>query len=98
MKDNKIDKENKENIPNNESLRAPASNKDIQTLFAQEEKKYNWTSNNDKCRVAIMNHIWSYERENYKIFDCPHYIYSEYGKQAPGYRIVKCEKYFYKIY
>ena len=31
MKDNKIDEEDKENIPNNEPLRAPANNKDIQT-------------------------------------------------------------------
>ena len=31
MKDNKIDKENKEKIPDNKPLRAPASNKDIQT-------------------------------------------------------------------
>ena len=29
MKDNKIDEENKENIPDNKLLRAPASNKDI---------------------------------------------------------------------
>ena len=32
MKNNKIDEENKENILNNEPLRALASNKDIQTL------------------------------------------------------------------
>ena len=40
MKDNKIDKENKENIPNNKLLRVLASNKVIQTLFIQEEEKY----------------------------------------------------------
>ena len=34
MKDNKIDKENKENIPDNEPPRALASNKDVQTLPA----------------------------------------------------------------
>ena len=32
MKDNKVDKENKENISDNEPPRALASNKDIQTL------------------------------------------------------------------
>ena len=48
MKDNKIDKENKENIPNNEPPRAPASNKDIQTLPVQEEKEYSWTSDSVK--------------------------------------------------
>ena len=41
IKDNKIDEKNKENIPDNKPLRAPASNKDIQTLFAQEEEEYN---------------------------------------------------------
>ena len=41
MKDNKIDKENKENIPNNEPLKVLASNKDIQTLSAQEKEEYN---------------------------------------------------------
>ena len=40
MKDNKIDKENKENIPDNEPLRAPASNKDVQTSLAQKEEEY----------------------------------------------------------
>ena len=34
MKDNKIDEENKENIPDNELLRVLASNKDIQTSLA----------------------------------------------------------------
>ena len=34
MKDNKIDEENKENIPDNKPLRTLASNKDIQTLPA----------------------------------------------------------------
>ena len=57
MKDNKIDEENKENIPDNEPPRASASNKDIQTLPAQEEEEYSWTSDSDKRRVAIMNHI-----------------------------------------
>ena len=40
MKDNKINKENKENIPNNKPSRVPASNKIIQTLPTQEEKEY----------------------------------------------------------
>ena len=40
MKDNKIDEENKENIPDNEPPRASASNKDVQTLPAQEEEEY----------------------------------------------------------
>ena len=40
IKDNKIDEENKENIPDNEPLKTPASNKDVQTLFAQEEEEY----------------------------------------------------------
>ena len=50
MKDNKIDKENKENIPDNEPPRALASNKDVQTLPAQEEEEeeYSWTSDSDK--------------------------------------------------
>ena len=34
MKDNKIDEENKENIPDNEPPRASASNKDVQILPA----------------------------------------------------------------
>ncbi|PAV16026.1 RNA polymerase II associated 3 [Pyrrhoderma noxium] len=59
MKDNKINEENKENIPDNEPPRALASNKDVQTLPAQEKKEYSWTSDSDKHRVAIMNHIWS---------------------------------------
>ena len=45
-----------------------------------------------------MNHIWSYEGEDYKIFNCSYYTYSEYGKQALGYKIIKCKKYFYKVY
>ena len=57
MKDNKIDEENKENIPDNEPPRASTSKKDVQTLRAQEEEEYSWTSDSDKCRVAIMNHI-----------------------------------------
>ena len=97
MKDNKIDEENKENIPDNEPLRALASNKDIQILLAQEEEEYNWTSDSNKCRVAIMNHIWSCEGEDHKIFDCPHYTCSECGKQASGHGMVECEKYFCKI-
>ena len=40
MKDNKIDEENKENIPDSEPPRASASNKDVQTLPAQEEEEY----------------------------------------------------------
>ena len=48
MEDNKIDKENKENIPDSEPLRASASNKDVQTLPAQEEEEYSWTSDSDK--------------------------------------------------
>ena len=48
MKDNKIDEENKENIPNNEPLRALASNKDVQTSPVQEEEEYSWTSDSDK--------------------------------------------------
>ena len=57
MKDNKIDKENKKNISDNKPLRASASNKDIQTLPTQEEEEYSWTSDSDKCQIAIMNHI-----------------------------------------
>ena len=48
MKDNKIDKENKENIPNNKPPKASASNKDIQTLPVQKEEEYSWTSDSDK--------------------------------------------------
>ena len=96
MKDNKINEENKENIPDNEPLRASASNKDVQTLPAQEEEEYSWTSNSDKHQVAIMNHIWSCEGKDYKIFDCPHYTCGECSKQALGHRIVECGKYFYK--
>ena len=96
MKDNKIDEENKENIPDNEPPRASASNKDAQTLPAQEEKEYSWTSDSDKRRVAIMNHIWSYEGKDHKIFDCPHYTCGECGKQAPGHGMVECENYFCK--
>ena len=97
MKDNKIDKENKENIPDNEPPRASASNKDVQTLPTQEEEEYSWTSDSDKCRVAIMNHIWSCEGEDYKIFNCPHYTCGEFGKQAPGHGMVECKKYLCKI-
>ena len=59
MKDNKIDKEDKENIPDDEPPRAPANNKDVQTSPAQEEEEHSWTSDSDTRRVAIMNHIWS---------------------------------------
>ena len=97
MKDNKIDEEDKENIPDNEPLRAPANNKDVQTSPAQEEEEYSWTSDSDKRRVAIMNHIWSCEGEDHKIFDCPHYTCGECGKQAPGHGMVECEKYFCKM-
>ena len=48
MKDNKIDKEDKENIPDNEPLRAPANNKDVQTSPTQEKEEYSWTSDSDK--------------------------------------------------
>ena len=40
MKDNKIDKENKENILDNELSKTPANNKNIQTSSAQEEEEY----------------------------------------------------------
>ena len=56
MEDNKIDEENKENIPDNEPPRASASNEATQTLPIQ-EKEYSWTSNSDKRRIAIINHI-----------------------------------------
>ena len=95
IEDNKIDKENKENIPDNEPPRASASNEATQTSPAQEEE-YSWTSDSDKHQVAIMNHIWSCEGEDHKIFDYPHYTCGECGKQAPGYGMVKCEKYFCK--
>ena len=97
MKDNKIDEENKENIPDNEPPRASASSKNVQTLPAQEEEEYSWTSDSDKRRVAIMNHIWSCEGEDHKIFDCPHYTCGECGKQAPGHGMVECKKYFCKM-
>ena len=97
MKDNKIDEDNKENIPDSEPPRALASNKDVQTLPAQEKEEYSWTSDSDKCQVAIMNHIWSCEGKDHKILDCSHYTCSECSKQAPGYRIVECEKYFCKM-
>ena len=38
MEDNKVDKENKENIPDSEPLRVLTSNKAIQTSIIQEEK------------------------------------------------------------
>ena len=97
MKDNKIDKENKENIPDSKPLRASISNKDVQTSLTQEEEEYSWTSDSDKHQVAIINHIWSCEGEDHKIFDCPHYTCDECGKQAPGYRMVECKKYFCKM-
>ena len=40
MKDNKVDEENKENIPDSEPPRASASNKNVQTLPTQEEEEY----------------------------------------------------------
>ena len=79
IEDNKIDKENKENIPDNEPSKVSASNKATQTLPTQEEE-YSWTSNSDKWQVTIMNYIWSCKGEDHKIFDCPHYICGEYGK------------------
>ena len=56
MEDNKINEENKENIPDNEPPRASASNEATQTSPAQEEE-YSWTSDSNKCQVAIMNYI-----------------------------------------
>ena len=47
MEDNKIDEENKENIPDNEPPRASASNEATQTSPAQ-KKEYSWTSDSDK--------------------------------------------------
>ena len=47
IEDNKIDKENKKNIPNNEPPKVSASNKATQTLSVQEEE-YSWTSDSDK--------------------------------------------------
>ena len=41
IKDNKIDKENKENIPDNKPSRVLAGNKNIQTSSIQEKKEYN---------------------------------------------------------
>ena len=41
MKNNKIDEENKENISNNEPLKALASNKDVQTSPIQKKEEYN---------------------------------------------------------
>ena len=40
IKNNKIDEENKENIPDNKPSRAPASIKDVETSPTQEEKEY----------------------------------------------------------
>ena len=40
MKNNKIDEENKENISNNEPLKALASNKDVQTSPIQKKEEY----------------------------------------------------------
>ena len=47
MENNKIDKENKENILDNKPPRASASNKATQTSPRQEEE-YSWTSDSDK--------------------------------------------------
>ena len=79
MKNNKIDKENKENISDNELLRASTSNEATQTLSIQEEK-YSWTSDSDKCQVAVINYAWSYEEQDHTVFDCPHYICSSCSK------------------
>ena len=58
MEVNKIDKENKENIPDNEPPKVRFSDEVVQTSPAQEEEEeYSWTSNSDKCQVAIMNYI-----------------------------------------
>ena len=97
IKDNKIDEENKENIPDSKPPRVSASNKDVQTLPAQEEEEYSWTSDSDKHQVAIMNHIWSCEGEDHKIFDCHHYTCGEYDKQASGHGMIECKKYFCKM-
>ena len=56
IEDNKVDKENKENIPNNKPPKALASNEATQTLSIQEEE-YSWTSDSNKYWVAIINHI-----------------------------------------
>ncbi|PAV18351.1 hypothetical protein PNOK_0683700 [Pyrrhoderma noxium] len=58
MEINKVDEENKENIPDNEPPTVRFSNEKVQTSPIQEEE-YSWTSNSDKQRVAIMNHAWS---------------------------------------
>ncbi|PAV15116.1 hypothetical protein PNOK_0887700 [Pyrrhoderma noxium] len=57
MEVNKIDEENKENIPDNKPSKVQFSDEVVQTSPAQEEEEYSWTSDSDKCRVAIMNHI-----------------------------------------
>ena len=79
MEVNKVDKGNKENIPDNKPPTVQFSNEVVQTLPIQ-EKEYSWTSDSDKCRVAVMNHAWSYEGQDYTIFDCSHYICGECGK------------------
>ena len=40
IENNKVDKENKENIPDNKPSRALASIKDVETSPAQEEEEY----------------------------------------------------------
>ena len=54
---NKVDEENKENIPDSKLLRVLTSNKDVQTSLAWEEEEYSWTSDSDKHRVAIISHM-----------------------------------------
>ena len=44
-----------------------------------------------------MNHIWSCEGEDHKIFDYPHYTCGECSKQALGHGMVECEEYFCKM-
>ena len=48
MENNKIDKENKENILDNKPLRASASNKATQ-ISPRQKEEYSWTSDSDKC-------------------------------------------------
>ena len=56
MDNNRVDEENKENIPDSEPPRASACNEATQTSFRQEEE-YSWTSDSNKHWVAIINHI-----------------------------------------
>ncbi|PAV14670.1 hypothetical protein PNOK_0974800 [Pyrrhoderma noxium] len=52
---NKIDEENKENIPDNEPLKVRFSDEVVQALPTQEEEEeYSWTSDSDKRQVVIV--------------------------------------------